>query len=154
MSQFDFPGNKLREQREALGLSLLDAHHETHVPIEYLEYLEDGNLDALPATTYTVGFLSTYCHVLDLPAESFVAALRSCRATAPEPNFFSRSGYSTRQGSPAWLGDVITWSAICAILLLGWVSYSIVVKPFAEGRGGRVDAGTIEIEPPVRFEQE
>lgn len=154
MSHMEFPGNKLREQREALGLSLLDAHYETHVPTEYLEYLENGNLDALPATTYTVGFLSTYCHVLDLSAESFVAALRACRASAPEPNFFSRSGYSTRRATSAWVGDAITWSAICALLLLGWVSYSIVVKPFAEGRADRVDAGTIEIEPPVRFQQE
>ena len=53
MSQYDFPGHMLREQREALGLSLLDAYHETHVPIEYLTHLENGRLNELPATTYT-----------------------------------------------------------------------------------------------------
>jgi hypothetical protein len=66
MSQYDFPGHRLREQREALGLSLLDAYHETHVPIEYLTHLENGRLNELPATTYTVGFLNTYCQVLQL----------------------------------------------------------------------------------------
>ena len=155
MSQFEFPGYKLREQREALGLSLLDAHHETHVPTQYLAHLENGNLSELPATTYTVGFLNTYCQVLDLPAEPFITALRACRrSVAPEPTFFSRTGYSSGAGSPRWMSDVIAWGAVCAILLLGWLSYSVVVKPFAETRQDRVDAGTIEIEPPKRFDQE
>lgn len=154
MSHFDFPGNTLREQREALGLSLLDAYHETHVPIEYLDHLERNNLNALPATTYTAGFLTTYCHVLGISAEPYIAALRACRAAVPEPHFFSRGGLSSRPASPLWLGDAVAWGAICAILLLGWISYSVVIKPFAESRVDRVDAGTIEIEPPARFGQE
>ena len=154
MNQSDFPGYRLREQREALGLSLRDAHLETHVPIDYLANLENGRLGELPATTYTAGFLTTYCNVLDLPVEPFVAALRACRATAPEPHFFSRGGYATGPGSPLWLSDVLAWGAVCAIFLLGWLSYSIVVKPLAATTQDRVDAGTIEIAPPARFDQE
>lgn len=155
MSQFDFPGHELKERREALGLSLLDAHGETHVPRDYLVSLENGKLNELPATTYTVGFLTTYCQVLDLPPEPYVAALRACRASsAPEPRFFSRSGSVSGPGSPRWLSDAIAWGAVCAILLLGWVAYSIVVQPFAETHQDRVDAGTIDIAPPARFGEE
>lgn len=155
MSQYDFPGHRLREQREALGLSLRDAHRETHVPTDYLASLERGDLNELPATTYTVGFLTTYCQVLDLPAEPFVASLRACRAEAPEPHFFSRRGALSGPGNqPAWLSDLIAWGAVCAMLLLGWFAYSIVVKPFAETTKERVDAGEIEIAPPARFDQE
>lgn len=145
----------LREQREALGLSLLDAYHETHVPIEYLTHLENGKLSELPATTYTVGFLNTYCGVLQLSAEPFIVALRSCRAAAPEPAYFSRGGLVSPPGArPLWVSDALTWGAICAILLLGWVSYSVVIKPFADQSEKRVDAGSIAVEPPARFDAE
>ena len=155
MSQYDFPGHILREQREALGLSLLDAYHETHVPIEYLTHLENGRLSELPATTYTAGFLNTYCQVLQLSAEPFIVALRSCRAAAPEPVFFSRGGLATPPGArPLWVSDALTWGAICAILLLGWVSYSVVVKPFADSGDERVNAGSIAVDPPARVETE
>lgn len=154
MSQYDFPGHTLREQREALGLSLLDAYHETHVPMEYLAHLENGRLNELPATTYTAGFLNTYCQVLQLSAEPFIVALRSCRAAAPEPVFFSRGGLSTPGARPLWVSDAITWGAICAILLLGWISYSVVVRPFAPSSEERVNAGGIAVEPPARFEAE
>lgn len=155
MSQYDFPGHILREQREALGLSLLDAYHETHVPMEYLANLENGKLNELPATTYTAGFLNTYCQVLQLSAEPFVVSLRACRAAAPEPVFFSRGGLSSQPGArPLWVSDALTWGAICAILLLGWISYSVVVKPFADHGEERVNAGGIAVEPPARFEAE
>jgi len=153
MSQLDFPGNRLTEQREALGLTLQDAHHETHVPVDYLLRLERGELEDLPATAYTVGFLTTYCNVLQLSAEPFIDALRACRASRPEVNFLSRGALRDPSGPyPLWVQDAMAWAAICAILLLGWASYSIVIKPFAETATDRVNAGAIEIEPPARFD--
>tara|TARA_R110001592_G_scaffold188853_2_gene434253 strand:+ start:497 stop:964 length:468 start_codon:yes stop_codon:yes gene_type:complete len=155
MNQFEFPGHRLTEQREALAMSMVDAYHETHVPIEYLTRLENGELDELPATAYTVGFLTTYCNVLQLPAEPFIEALRTCRSTRPEVNFLSRGGLSDLSNPyPLWVRDAMTWAAICAVLLLGWVSYSIVVRPFAESTPDRVNAGSIEIAPPARFDVE
>lgn len=154
MSPYDFPGHELRAQREALGLTLLDAHHETHVPRDYLASLEDGRLDDLPATTYTAGFLNTYCQVLGLQSEPYVTALRACRATAaPERGFLTRTA-NNPDAHPAWLSDAITWGAVCGVLLLAWIAYSVVVSPFAETTRERVDAGTIEIAPPARFEVE
>ena len=152
MSEYEFPGHRLKEQREALGLSMLDAYHETHVPIAYLTRLEEGTLDALPATAYVVGFLTTYCRVLDLSPDSFIDALRACRAARPDVNFLA-PGALTDPASPypLWMRDALSWAAICAILVLGWVSYSIVVKPFAESTTDRVNAGSIEHAPPARF---
>ncbi len=152
MSQLEFPGYKLTEQREALGLSLLDAYHETHVPTEYLTRLESGELDELPATAYTVGFLTTYCNVLGLSAEPFIDALRACRAARPEVNFLSRGALSDPSNPyPLWVRDAMTWAAICALLLLGWFSFSMVVRPFSENTTDRVNAGSVEIKPPARF---
>lgn len=155
MSQVEFPGHKLAEQRDALGMSLLDAYHETHVPTEYLLRLEKGELDELPATAYTVGFLTTYCNVLQLPAEPFIEALHASRTVRPEVNFLARSNRSnTNNPYPLWVHDTMTWAAICALLVLGWVSYSMVVKPFGQSTTDRVNAGTVEIEPPARFDVE
>jgi len=152
MSQVEFPGHRLKEQREALGLSLADAYRETHVPIDYLTRLERGELGELPATAYTVGFLTTYCNVLGLTVEPFIEALHACRAVRSEVTFLTRGALSHPASPyPHWVRDAMTWAAICGLLLLGWVSYSIVVKPFGESAPGRVNAGTIEIEPPARF---
>ena len=155
MSQVAFPGHKLTEHREALGLSMLDAYHETHVPIEYLTRLEKGELDELPATAYTVGFLTTYCGVLGISSEPFIEALHARRRARPDTNFLARGGLTdTARPLPLWVRDAMTWAAICALLLLGWVSYSIVVRPFGASTPDRVNAGSIEIEPPARFGME
>ena len=83
MSHGEFPGDILRARREARGLTLTDVHRDIHVPVAYIRALEAGDLDALPETTYAMGFLNTYCHFLELDPEPLADGFRAC--TQPPP---------------------------------------------------------------------
>ncbi len=151
-----FRGKAIREAREARGLTLAQAYAQTHVPIEYLEALERGDLDKLPTETYALGFLNSYCQFLELDPEPFADQFRLCNRGTKRSRLFKLNPAATdaepAKPPPAWLAETMTWAAICAILVLGWFTYSVVVRPFAEEPKTRVEAGTQEILPPTHFE--
>ncbi len=138
-----FPGNELREHREARGLSLTEVYKRVHIPIRYLEALEAGNTDELPEPCFVQGFLKSYCAFLELNAERFInlyheaaepGSPRTLRKSAKEP-----------VTAPGWRSELLTWAAICAILAAGWLLYHVVVRPDAGAANGRVEAGAPEV---------
>src|SRR4051812_10422297 len=58
------PGERLREAREAQGLSLDEVAARTRVPLRQLQAIEDGNYAALPSITYSVGFAKAYARAV------------------------------------------------------------------------------------------
>lgn len=74
-------GNKLREQRETLGLSREDVERQTHLRPHYLKALEEGQLDGLPSPVQGRGMLHNYARFLGLDPEPlllrFADALQS-----------------------------------------------------------------------------
>lgn len=153
MIKTSFPGHLLRDRREGLGLSLRQVHEHIRVPVEYIRALEDGALDKLPSYTYSAGFLASYCQLLELAPEPFQVEFRSAtyrRLSRPAAREVS-TGLSVmeRIPQPAWLTEVLAWGTICGIIILGWVTYSVLVKPIAENANGGVQAGQVSIEPPL-----
>lgn len=69
-------GERLRAAREARGLALEDVVSRTRIPTRHLEAIEQGDWDALPATTYTVGFARSYANVVGLNGSEVAADLR------------------------------------------------------------------------------
>jgi len=64
-------GQWLREARQAKGFSLVEAEVGTRIRSKFLNALEEGNYDELPAEVYTKGFLRNYALFLGLdPAEA------------------------------------------------------------------------------------
>ena len=53
-------GERLREAREAAGLTLEDIATSTRIPTRHLESIEAGDFSRLPAPTYTVGFAKNF----------------------------------------------------------------------------------------------
>jgi len=53
-------GQRLREAREASGLSLEDIATQTRIPTRHLESLEAGDFSRLPAPTYSIGFAKNF----------------------------------------------------------------------------------------------
>lgn len=152
MKQIRFPGEMLRTRREACGWSLLDVHNHIHVPVLYLHALEEGNLDALPIHTYAVGFLNSYCQFLEVDPEPFLDQFHACAHA--HPTRFRRTRAHAAWSRPRWLGDLIAWAAVCAILLLSWLTYTVVVRPFAPDAPARVDAGTMEAPAPAHVDDD
>ena len=143
MKQAEFAGARLRERRERRGLSQQDVFQQIHVPIQYIAALESARLDALPAPAYAVGFLASYCEFLELDPAPFVdqfhAASGQSGASHPRASWRVPWGNIER---PSWYANAVTWSAICAVLLLAWLTYMTLVQPFVEERGTRVEADT------------
>lgn len=154
MSQPVFPGNVLRERREALGMDWPEVDKHIHVPVRYLEAFERGNLRALPSHTYAAGFLTTYCRFLDLDPDPFLDSLRSCTQSPGAVGRFLGSNRDDNGGRPEWFVDAMTWGAICALLVLSWLTYSVVVAPFAKSAEMRVNAGAVEVLAPSNGEDD
>ncbi|HOD50813.1 MAG TPA: helix-turn-helix transcriptional regulator [Candidatus Hydrogenedentes bacterium] len=142
-SKVTFPGDELRERREARGLTLTETYKRVHIPIRYIEALEQSNFEELPEPCFVKGFLKSYCAFLDLNAERFInlyhesvepAPIRILRNTAKEP-----------MAAQNWRTELLTWAAICAILAVGWFTYQIVVRPDAGASKERVEAGTPDV---------
>lgn len=143
-----FPGEELRERREAMQLSIDEVYRSLRIPPAVLKTLEEGPLEALPPATYAEGFLATYCEFLQLDADSYVDCLRDC--LRPPPGFLGMPSWE--EPKPKWFSDALTWVAVCALLVLGWVAYTVVVHSTADETQVPVQAETIELGFPDRSE--
>jgi len=57
-------GEKLREAREAQGLSLAEVAARTRIPLRQLEAIENSDYAQLPSITYAVGFAKAYARAV------------------------------------------------------------------------------------------
>ncbi|MDI6769785.1 MAG: DUF4115 domain-containing protein [Anaerolineales bacterium] len=65
-------GEQLRQRRDALGLTLDEVEHHTHVRIHYLQALEAGDFEHLPTSVQARGMLNNYAHFLDLHVDEIL----------------------------------------------------------------------------------
>ncbi len=75
-------GNALIEARKARGLTLRDIERDTRISTKYLQALEEGRLEVLPAPVYARAFTRTYAQYLGLDAARLVQQLPGAK---PEP---------------------------------------------------------------------
>ena len=145
MKERTFPGEVLRERREELGLTIADVHARTHIPAHCVEMLEQGQLAQLPSSCYAVGFIKSYCHLLDVTPDPFVDSYQT--QVRPATGFLRRPK-QTAAGTyrPAFLADALAWVAVCAILGLAWFAYTAIVRPNAQPAS--VQASELVV-PPV-----
>lgn len=76
-------GARLRDARETRGLSLDDVAARTRVPIRHLQHIETGDWDALPAITYSIGFVRSYANAVGLDGTAMSAELREQLGAGP-----------------------------------------------------------------------
>ncbi len=74
--RFHTVGEKLKGERERLGLSLSDLAARTRVPVRHLDSIEKSDFSALPGTTYTLGFTRSYARAVDLDATQLSNEMR------------------------------------------------------------------------------
>jgi cytoskeletal protein RodZ len=117
---------------------LADVERDTRISSKYLEALEAGRPETLPAPVYARAFMRTYAQYLGLSAREFVAQLPGAR---PEPEL------------PP-LPDVASATHFPLVPASWFVAGLIVVLVFAAGlilfwnRGG-ADEGTSTTRPPA-----
>ena len=70
-------GRLLRDQREALGLSVVDIEKRLRLRRSHVEAIEAGRFDLLPGAAYIPAFLRTYASHLGLDSEKVLTAYHS-----------------------------------------------------------------------------
>lgn len=113
-------GEKLREAREAQGLSLAEIAARTRVPVRQLEAIELGNYATLPSITYSVGFAKAYARAVGIDE---VAIAREVRGASDQPNAVRRTEYEAYQiDEPSRVptrGLAIATLLVAIVLLVG-----------------------------------
>ena len=87
-------GQRLREAREARGLSLEEVAAQTRIPIRHLRSIEDGKYEELPALTYTVGFGRNYANAVGLDGAEVARDLRDQLGGAQRGSTISTEYYA------------------------------------------------------------
>lgn len=127
-------GNRLKEAREAQGMSLDDVASKTRVPIRHLQHIENGEWDALPAATYSVGFARAYANVVGLNGAEIGTELRSQLGTAAQ-NSAKPSIYEPADPARVPPRSLALVAAVIAVLLA--ISYLV-------WRSGAVDDTAVD----------
>lgn len=68
-------GQKLKETRQGLDVSLEQAAEETRIRLHYLQALESGNFSQLPSKAHEKGFLRAYAEYLGLDSDSLLTTI-------------------------------------------------------------------------------
>ena len=115
-------GDKLREAREALGLTLADIASRTRVPTRHLEAIENGEYASMPSPTYAIGFAKAYARAVGLDERAIGAEVRN-NPQLPLPPVTDYEAYQPRDAkrlpSPglAMVAGVIGVLVLIAVVL-------------------------------------
>ena len=143
-------GDRLRQAREAKGLSLEDVASRTRIPIRHLQHIEREEWDALPAITYCVGFVRSYANNVGLDGAELGRELRDrlggIRARAPAPEYYQPA--DPARVPPRSVAIVV--AILVVILLLGYLYWRSTLDAEPEPAAG-VTLPVPEAEaPPAR----
>lgn len=99
-------GQRLRDAREAAGMSLEDVATATRIPTRHLESLETGDFAKLPAPTYSIGFAKSYAAAVGLDRAEIGEQLRTELGGDTRPSAFAADGFEPADPArafPKWL---------------------------------------------------
>ncbi len=109
-------GERLRNAREAQGITLEAVAAQTRIPTRHLASLETSDWASLPAPTYSVGFAKNYAAIVGLDRAEIADQLRSemggTRVPYTQAEVFQPA--DPKRSMPKWL--II--SAIVAVLVV------------------------------------
>lgn len=142
-------GKVLIQAREQMGLTVDDVSQITKIRSKYIRALESGNVYEIPGRVYALGFLKSYCEVLDLNyrelQEYFNAnyqekddIFKSMSTAAAVQQPVRQAGISSKR--------VVIFALLGACILLGGVYF------FVNGRGKEAEQPPVV--PPVASRQE
>lgn len=126
-------GSILKGARAKLGLSLDEAQELTRVPARYLQALEEGQYDVLPAEAYNIGFVRSYAEALHLKPSKVIASYKEERSEMRIGGGSASFGFR-RVSDWQFLVTPKLLGAVGMVLLFGSVIFyiGVQVKQFAE----------------------
>ena len=117
-------GQRLKEAREAAGLSIEDVAATTRIPTRHLASLEVSDWDQLPAATYSIGFAKNYATAVGLDkaeiAEQLRAEMGGARPVAPHMEVYETA--DPARTMPKGLVFGALGLVVMAALLFTWLN--------------------------------
>ena len=141
-------GQKLRQQREGLGLSLAEVERYTRLRLHYIKALEAGNLNDLPSPVQGRGMLSNYASFLNMDEQRlllrFAEGLQA-RRIERQPKLEAQGMFSQKK-RPARQAPL--WRRFLTPDLMFGVGVAVIILSFALWTASRINAlRTAEEEP-------
>jgi len=117
-------GQRLREAREAKGLSVEDIAAQTRIPTRHLTSLEDSDWEKLPAATYSIGFAKNYAAAIGLDRNEIGDQLRAemggTRLPAAYPEVYEAVDPARTMPKGLVIGALAL--LVVVVLALSWLS--------------------------------
>lgn len=111
-------GERLKEAREARGMSLDDVASVTRVPTRHLVHIERGEWDALPANTYSVGFARAYANAVGLNGSEIGQELRAQLGAPASPSAIAYEPADPARVPPRSLAIIV--GVVALLLAIGY----------------------------------
>jgi cytoskeleton protein RodZ len=112
------PDVRLREAREALGISVDEVAYDLHLDRDVVMALESADYEPLGAAVFVRGYLRSYARLLELPEEEIVAGFVTSE-TQPE-EFRTLSAQSIVKPG-ANLANFVLWVLLGVIVFAGFI---------------------------------
>src|SRR5216683_967592 len=138
-------GIRLRELREAKGVSLDDIARSTRVGRRHLEALESDSWGELPAPVFVKGFIRAYCDFLDASPDEALGVYRETSGEPAKPERVQsvlRSGPSSRRAGPLVVSLVL-------FIALGASLFALRVGLKSSQRAAPATSGSAPVAAPA-----
>ena len=136
-------GRRLKAARESQGLSLQDVATRTRIHALYLEKIEQGTSEGLPALTFVRGFMRNYMQTLMVDDQALVEAIAELGVTpqaTPPPQPLRAATTEKLLGMETERTNWTKWLLIAAlVILVFWVAYLVI----------RVSTSSETVAPPA-----
>ncbi|HVF33938.1 MAG TPA: RodZ domain-containing protein [Candidatus Saccharimonadia bacterium] len=142
-------GARLRNAREARGLSLEQVARSLRIPSARLAEIEHDRHENIGAAVYVRGYLRSYARLVGLPEVVVTAALAHARE-AP-PTLVATRTISRSQHFSARYGTLLVYGVLTAVFVvpLLWAARQGALLPDSRPALTRLDAGSAELPLPV-----
>jgi cytoskeleton protein RodZ len=135
-------GDRLRQAREKLNLSIDQVSRDTHIARRYVEGLEREDFAGFPGETYSMGFLRNYAAFLGIDADEMVAMYKNLRIQEQPVPMTELLEDRKRHLNPVLIAVVA--AAVLVVAAIGYGIYRLASSragQAAVASGGPADAG-------------
>lgn len=146
-------GQRLKEAREAKGLSLEDIAAQTRIPTRHLSSLESSDWDRLPAATYSIGFAKSFAGSVGLDRNEIGDQLRS-EMGGSRPVYVTPEVYEAADPARTMPKGLVIGALgllVLVVLALSWISNRSMQadQPLAEATEAAPPAAVSATPPPA-----
>ncbi len=145
-------GERFRQAREALGISITEASTATRILPRYLQAIEAGDVASLPGDVYARGFVRNYAQLLGLPPEEMVSLYRQERGEPTSRITIVPAAVPPRTHScliPSFFVTFFTVLLLLAGLYFVLSSTGMLTRPSSPSAGGVVIEPTSILPTPT-----